>query len=176
MKKMNTLFCILFWVSFVTCAQKQVLSTDSLVINGLVTESKTISFSEILEWKKEKIGSFNVTNHLGEFRKKYIRLEGVSLLEILELVEFKYPNPKVLSEYYFVLRAIDGYAVVISWNELYNTEIGKGFFIITSIDGKSAEHMEESILFISTKDDKTGRRHVKGLAQIEVKRIDNYPK
>ncbi|MEO5581168.1 MAG: hypothetical protein ABIR66_00635 [Saprospiraceae bacterium] len=70
-----------------------------------------------------------------------------------------------------MFKANDDYSVVVSWNELFNTEIGNSFYLVVEADSKSQKDAPEKILLISTKDFKTGRRQVKGLKSIEVKRI-----
>jgi hypothetical protein len=88
----------------------------------------------------------------------------------LSVVNINAESPRVLSEYYFVCKANDGYTVVYSWNELFNTGTGDSVYIVTEKDGKQASEMPESILMISPKDFRTGRRHVKALSSIEVRR------
>lgn len=112
-----------------------------------------------------------MTNHKGDFRKEYKNVQGVKLLDLIQDLKLTESNPKLLSEYYLIFKASDGYSVVVSWNELYNTEIGEAFYIVVEADGKSLQNSSESILLISTKDFMTGRRHIKGLKSIEVKRI-----
>jgi hypothetical protein len=97
-------------------------------------------------------------------------LKGVLLKDIISGVEIKSESPKVLSEFYIVCRASDGYKVVYSWNELFNSPTGDAVFIVTSKEGKKASEMEESILLISPKDFKTGRRFVKSMSTIEIYR------
>lgn len=162
---------ILCMNSLIVVGQEPTLQTLSFSVIGTVEEPIVISYSDILEKSADTIPRFAVTNHLGEFRKEYKNVIAVSLLEILEQVKIKEPSPKLLSEYYFVFKASDGYSVVVSWNELFNTEIGKAFYIVKEIDGKSMQHSSDGILMICTKDFKTGRRHIKGLQSIEVKRI-----
>ena len=72
---------------------------------------------------------------------------------------------------YFVFTASDGYRVVFSWNEIYNSESGKSFYIITEMKGKSLLEMDQRIAFLSSKDLKSGRRYIKCLESIEVKKI-----
>jgi len=113
------------------CAQKQILTTDHIQISGLVDSSFSISFETIARQKAVKLGHFKVISHSGAFKKEYRRLSGVPLLPILEKVKITAQNPKELSEYYFVMSASDGYRVVFSWNELFNTPIGQNDLAFT---------------------------------------------
>lgn len=162
---------ILFGVLYLCCLTSFSQTTDQLKINGEVAENKTFSISDFNNFPKTKIEGIKITNHTGEFRREYKNLEGIAIADVLQNINITSKSPKLLSEYYLVFRAIDGYSVVFSWNEIFNNEVGKQTFIITSIDGKSASELDERILLISTKDYRTGRRHIKGLSSIEVKKI-----
>jgi hypothetical protein len=163
------LFALL--VASTSFAQKQVESTNQFEINGLVDKPKTISFSDLQKEPFVEIKNFKITNHAGEFRKEYKNIKAVALLPLLKDVTITTLSPKLLSEYCLVLKASDGYSAVVSWNELFNTEIGASFFLVIEADGKSQAESTECILLIATKDFKTGRRHIKGLQSIEIKRV-----
>jgi hypothetical protein len=170
MKKIITLFLLVF-IQELGFSQKTIESTNQFTISGLVDKPVTISYSNLEKEKTVTIGDFKIINHLGEFKKEYKNVKGVLLLELMKNISITSPSPKVLSEFYFILKATDGYSVVVSWNELFNTEIGNSFFLVVEADNKSQKDASEKILLISTKDFKTGRRHIKGLQSIEVKRI-----
>lgn len=148
-------------------AQRLAPPTDSIRIFGMLDSVFTISFGEIAQLDK----TVKITNHRGEFKKEYINLKGVQMLPILEKIKFRVEKPRELNEYYLIFRASDGYAVVFSWNEIFNTEIGQSLYILTEADGKSLTESSERILAVAIKDFNTGRRHVKNLSSIEVKRI-----
>lgn len=170
MKKITLILSIIF-LSKIGFSQKTIESTDQFTVMGLVEKQKTITFHDLEKEKIVALGDFKVTNHLGEFKKEYKNVKGVSLLKLLNEVNIKASSPKLLSEYYLVFKASDGYSVVASWNELFNTEIGNSFYLVVEADGKLQSDSSEKILLVSTKDFKTGRRHVKGLQSIEIKKI-----
>jgi hypothetical protein len=152
---------------------QDITSTQSFLITGRVKAPVKISGTDLLTVTSVNIGNLVITNHMGEERGTAKSLKGVLLKDILQKIEIDAENPKVLSEYYFVCKASDGYAVVFSWNEIFNTATGDNVYIITEKEGKSWNNLPESLLMISTKDFKTGRRHVKSLATIEVSRVNN---
>lgn len=152
---------------------QQITSTQSLSITGRVKAPIKISGNDLLSYTMVSIGDIAITNHMGEARGIAKSLKGVLLKDILAKIEIDAERPKVLSEYYFVCRASDGYTVVFSWNEIFNTATGDNVYIITEKEGKPWNDLPESLLMISTKDFKTGRRHVKALAEIEVSRVNN---
>jgi len=152
-------------------AQAQTKVTSSFTISGEVFTPLTVSVMDFKKWKEVAIGDLVITNHLGEKKSDAKGLKGILLKEILQTVEIKSESPKVLSEYYFVFTASDGYKVVYSWNELFNTTVGESVYLVTEKNGKTITEMDDSILVVSTKDFKTGRRHVKGLSAVEVMRV-----
>ncbi|WP_134087864.1 hypothetical protein [Olivibacter sp. XZL3] len=80
-------------------------------------------------------------------------------------------SPKVLSEYYIVCIAKDGYKVVFSWNELFNTPIGDSVLVVTNINEATNGEQEDDLALLSPKDMATGRRYVKQLQTIQFLRV-----
>lgn len=168
----NLLYTILLLlISELSFCQKEIVSTDEFKIFGLVEKPITINYSDLEKEKIVQIGDFKITNHLGEFRKEYKNVKGVLLSDIFKTVKIAAESPKLLSEYYFICKASDGYSVVISWNEFFNSDLNSSFILVLEADGNSLKEGTDKILLIAAKDHKTGRRHVKGLQSIEVKRI-----
>jgi len=170
MKKLITF--LIFSVTSVAFAQKEIKPTSEFTISGEVKGIVKITFDDLKKYKSQSIADVVITNHLGEKKSEAKGLKGVLLKLVLEKAVISSEGPKVLSEYYFVLKANDGYKVVFSWNELFNTAVGEAAYIITEKEGKSLDKMNDSILLLSPNDFKTGRRHLKALASIEVKRAN----
>jgi hypothetical protein len=166
----NFIVILLFLLSESLFAQEQVKVTSSFTISGEVFSPLTVSVMDLKKWKEVVIGDLVVIDHLGEKKSEAKGLKGILLKEILQTAEIKSETPKVLSEYYFVFTASDNYKVVYSWNELFNTLVGESVYLVTEKNGKIITEMDDSILVVSTKDFKTGRRNLKGLASIAVMR------
>lgn len=162
---------VLLFISLGSTAQKNFETTNQFVVMGLVETPLTITYSDLEKEKIIDIGSLKITNHLGELKREYKNLKGVLLIDVLRKLSISTPSPRLLSECYFILRATDGYSAVISWNELFNSEMGNSFYLIVEADGVSQKESIEKMLLVATKDYRTGRRHIKGLTSIEVKRI-----
>lgn len=160
-------FCLIVGIA----NAQQIKVTSSFTISGEVFTPLTVSVMDLKKWKEVAVGDLVITNHLGEKKSEAKGLKGILLKEILQTVEIKSESPKVLSEYYFVFTASDGYKVVYSWNELFNTVVGESVYLVTEKNGKTITDMDDSILVVSAKDYKTGRRNVKGLSSIAVMRV-----
>lgn len=152
-------------------AQETVKTTSSFQIIGKVQNTLTVQVADLQQYPIQKIGNVKITSHNGEPRGEFKKLKGVLLKGVLEKAGIQAENPKILSEYYIVCEAADGYKNVYSWNELFNTEVGNQVFIVTEENGQSFANSDKNIMLISPKDFRTGRRNLKGLSKIEIKRI-----
>ena len=165
--KSITILLLLWFLSEKNPAQQ----SQTILIAGEIQSEKTLTWADILAQKSQEIGDFPITNHLGEPRGVLQSAKGVPVGSLLKELEYNTPSPKQLSEFYFVFEASDGYKVVFSWNELFNNPLGEQVYLITSSNGQSLQEMEDSLLLISKTDVRTGRRHVKNLEKIHVKRV-----
>ena len=168
----NYLLLLFIGIAQQVPAQKNITPTDAFTISGKVTQSKTISLSDIKAMPAVKIKDLVVTNHLGEKKGKARAMKGVLLKNILETVEFQCESPKVLSEFYLTFVASDGYKVVFSWNEIFNTDTGNHLYLVVEKEGQELSEMDGRILLLCSTDFKTGRRYVKGLSNIIVRRAE----
>jgi|SRR5579871_2008618 len=159
----------------INCAvfsQQPISPTDSLIVTGKIKSPAVFRLADLDTFRTAAIKDLVIYNHKGEAKNTLTGIRGIPLKSLLASIEFIYENPKKLNEFYFVFTASDGYKVVFSWNEIYNTEVGDNFFVVTEMGGKKLREMEQRIIFISTADLKTGRRYIKGLSKIEVKQIE----
>jgi hypothetical protein len=74
-----------------------------------------------------------------------------------------------VSEQVIIAGAVDGYQVVFSWPELFNTEVGSGVLVVFERDGQPFADREGRVALVSARDLHTGPRSVKWLARLDVK-------
>jgi hypothetical protein len=165
MKKLLILFLL---CRTIACAQEPLKQTSSFTISGQVKNGSVITMDSLNSYLIKAIGDIKVTNHLGEFKHEDDQLKGVLLKDILSHTILVANSPKLFSRFYFTCLGNDGYAVVYSWNELFNTEVGNHVFIVTEKNGIKADKLPESIQMTSTMDFKTGRRYLHNLDKIVV--------
>ena len=166
---MKKTFLLLFlFASYILYAQKDTASiTNSFVITGKVKQEKTIFIDDLLAYPSVELSDINVScSPKQENRVKSIK--GVLLKNILDSVSFQYEKSRMLNQYYFLFVAVDGYKVVFSFNEIYNTETGKNLYVVTEVEGKTIREMENRIMILTTKDIKGGSRNMKWLEKIVV--------
>ena len=167
-------YLALIFFSLICCitqAQKNNRLTDGFVINGNVKHTITFSLKDAGSFTSHFIDSVVIYNHLHE-RKRVIRnIKGVLLKDVLEKAGLDEENPKLFSQVYFACIASDGYKVVFSRNEIFNTELGNKILIITEEGGQKAGTLNDHIAILSPLDKATGRRYVQNLEQVKVERV-----
>lgn len=153
-------------------AQQPADSTLSILVRGDVRQEKVFTRAVLEKMEQIEAGDIPIVNHLGVVKKSLKNARGVRLREVLGSVELNSENPKEWSAYCFVCAATDGYTVVFSWNELFNHPNGDKVLLLLEHDGKTAGQLDDRIALIAPADSHTGRRYVKGLTTISVKRLD----
>ncbi len=152
--------------------QRSIPATDSLILLGKILHPAVIRIADLDTFTKSVIPDQIIYNHRGEVKDTLTGLRGVPIKSLLASIQYTYAKPRDLNEFYFVFIASDGYKVVCSWNEMYNTESGNKFFIVTEMKGKKLKELDQRIMFISAADLQSGRRYIKGLEKIEVRRVE----
>lgn len=145
---------------------------NSLAVKGDLNTPVTVTEDDLKKYPVHEVKSIDILNHKMEFKKNLKNLKGVLLKDVLSQVTFNAPTPKELSTFYLVCRAEDGYKVVYSWNELFNTEAGDHIMLITSADGIKTSGTKEGFTLVTPGDRATGRRYVKNLSEIIIKKAD----
>lgn len=167
-----TLLLLLLAVSSLSYAQREVPSSESVQITGAVKNSVTYTINDILKFKQTDLGDVSINNHKGDVKYVAHNVKGVLVKSLLDSVKFSIAKPKELSQMILVFEASDGYKTVYSWNEIFNSETGNNIYILTEKDGKSLPVMNERIQVLSTTDINMGMRRMRGLAKIEIRKID----
>lgn len=133
----------------------------------------SIGLEQLRNLPQQQLDSLRIYNHAGSYRSTLQQIKGVLLKDILKEVRFGEGSPKELSEYYLIAKAKDGYKVVFSWNELFNSPLGDKVLLVTNISQASQGKQKDGFALLSPKDIATGRRYVKDLESIQIRRIDN---
>jgi hypothetical protein len=168
----SILFATALLLSLISFGQRKTNPTDTLKISGKLKSELIFTILDLDTFPTKSINNIIVTNNHGEIKKTVSGLKGVLLKDLFAKADFQTEKPRELNEFYFVFIASDNYKVVFSWNEIFNTETGNNLYIITEQDGKRIKEMDERILVVSPNDFITGRRYIKGLKEIIVKRVD----
>ena len=168
--KYKILVCLVLLAS-IAKAQKSAIPTDEFTISGEVRAPLKFSLKLATGFTSHSIDSVIIYNHLHERKRAIHTIKGILLKDVLEKAGLNEDKPKLFSEFYFTCIASDGYKVVFSWNELFNTDIGNEVMIITEQEGKKADAVNDHIAILSPLDKATGRRYVQNLQEIKVERV-----
>jgi hypothetical protein len=165
---MKKLLLLLTLCTSVAIAQETVKPTNKFSIGGKVKNASVITMDSLKQYTIQTIGDIKVTDHTGGFKHQDDKLKGILIKDVLSHTTFDVSGPKLLSTLYFVFIGADGYKVVYSWNELYNTEVGNHVYILMEKNGVKAADMKESLQMTSMMDIKTGRRYLHNLDKVIV--------
>ena len=164
-------YMLFFCFGFLLFQQSEAQNTSDLfTVSGEVLKAETIDIAKLSAYTTVHLDSLRIYTHDMQPKGLMKNINGVLLKDILSAIPFNNENPKVLSEYFIECEATDGYIVLFSWNEIFNSETGKHVMIITSKNGTDAGGLDDRIALISPTDQATGRRYVKWLNRIIIRR------
>jgi hypothetical protein len=167
----NIIFLLLILSVGKIYAQDTISPTNVIRITGKVKQEKSITIDDLKKFKTKELKNVNISCS----PKKEERAESVSVVllkEVLDSVRYEYNSKKELNEFYFLFRAADGYRIVFSFNEIYNTETGNQLYVVTKINGSDISSIENRMLVLSGGDLKPGSRNMKWLESIEVRKAE----
>ncbi|MHB8259054.1 MAG: molybdopterin-binding protein [Bacteroidia bacterium] len=153
-------------------AQTELKPTEQFIISGKLKTELKVTLTDLTKYTPKSIKDVVITNHAGVVKSTLKNIKVIPLKPILDKIEIEVDMPKLLNQYYLTFVASDGYKVVYSWNEIFNTEVGNKIYVIIENDGKKITDMEERIALITDGDFKTGRRYIKNFEKIIVSRVE----
>lgn len=164
---MKILLFLLLFLGLTLNAQ----ATKSISVTGDILKPITINFNDLKSYQQHSVDSLAIYNHKMDYKSTLKKFKGVLLKDVLSKVDFKTDSPKLLSEFYLVFIANDGYKVVFSWNEIFNSSNGDQALILTELNGSDASELKENIMLVTPTDKATGRRYVKNLSKIVIQQV-----
>jgi hypothetical protein len=172
MKSLIALFFLVLALASAHAQENVVPPTSGFTVKGIVTNELTISISDLEKDKQEELHDVLIRNQKGEQKRIAKSMKRILLKTILQRAGIHAEKPKEYSGIYIVLIASDGYKNVYSWPELFNTEIGNHIYIVTSEDDKPMDQLPGRIQVMSLGDYHSGNRNLRGLAKIEVRKLE----
>ena len=116
----------------------------------------------------EQIQSMSVTRRVGD-KQTSSTVRGVKLTAVLERAGLASGDEHEWKHTVVLATATDGYQVVFSWPELFNTEVGAGAMLVFERDGQPLSEREGQIALVSGRDLRTGPRSVRSLSRLDVR-------
>jgi hypothetical protein len=145
--------------------------TQKVAIAGAVEHRLELTVADLQAFAPQQLGNLPVVCQSGTTTSTIENLKGVRLRDILEKAAVVSQGHNDVKKMVVIAGASDGYKVVFSWSEIFNSPVGEGVLVFFERDGKSLDDGEGRIALISAKDLRTGPRHVRWLSQIEVRKI-----
>ena len=169
---MKYIFLICLLIPFTSFAQWDIKPSATFTVSGLVKNELTFHIGDEGKYKQDSLGDVAIKNHQGDTKYVAKKIKGILLKTFIDSAGIHVDKHKEYSELYVVLTATDCYKNVYSYNELSNSEIGEHIYVLTGEDGKNMSQMDNRIEVMSLGDYNSGRRHLRALVKIEVKKVD----
>lgn len=144
-----------------------------IFVSGQVRSPLTLGVSELEEFPSEQVSEVQLICQSGANKGQLENLKGVLLRDILAKAQVLAPGHNDVKKMIVVASATDGYTVVFSWSEIFNSPIGDGVIVFFEKDHAPLADDEGPIALVSRLDTRTGPRHVRWLKSIEVRKVAN---
>lgn len=145
--------------------------TTQITVEGAVQNPLVLDVEALRQFPRQQIGDVPMICQSGADLGKLELVHGALLRDILEKAVVVAPEHNDVKKMVIIATASDGYRVVFSWQEVFNSPVGDGVVVFYEKGGKPLDDASGRIAMISTKDLRTGPRHVKWLSGIEVRKI-----
>ena len=143
--------------------------TSSVMVDGLVEHPLNLTVADLQKMKAVELNDYTILGKGGAVKGHFNSVKGVLLKDVLTMAGITVAELKQSGQLFVVASAADGFEVVFSWAELFNTPNGDHVFVVYQEDGKPIE--KEGQITIFTDIDKiNGIRHVKWLKALTVKK------
>ncbi len=141
--------------------------TEKITVTGAVEHELMLSVDDLRKFASQVVALAQTGGKAGSL----VQIKGVLLRDIIERAAVIARNHNDTKKMAVLAIASDGYTVVFSWSEIFNSPVGDGILVFFEKDGVPLGDDEGRIALISAKDIRTGPRHVKWLQSIEVRKI-----
>ncbi len=141
---------------------------SALRITGRVTRPLVLGTKDLRGMDAEEVKDLLIICGSGTPKGRIRSCRGVLLENVIGRADVIKEEHNDTKKMLLIASSSDGFKVVFSWQEIFNTPIGGGVMILIEKDGESLDGEEGQLELISTEDYYTGSRYVKGLSTIEV--------
>ena len=145
--------------------------TDRLTVTGAVAQTLDFGVDDLRKLPAQDVKEISLPSQSPTKPGVVETFKGVLLRTLLEKAKLLSPGRNDLKKTVFVATASDDYAVVFTWSEVFNTDIGDGVLVYFEKDGKPLGEAEGRIALVSAKDIHRGARHVRWLKAIDVRKV-----
>ena len=167
-QRVALLLVLLVLIGLVASTSAADLVSRQLVVAGAVKTGLTLKVDDLKSFPAAQIDSVTVTRRVGD-KEVSSTVRGVRLAAVLERAALAATDPNEWKHTIVLATATDGYQVVFSWPELFNTEGGAAVLVVFERDGQPLADREGQIALVSARDTRAGPRSVRSLERLEVR-------
>jgi hypothetical protein len=149
-------------------AEESDLRCNKLLVTGRVTTPLVLGMEKLRAMDTEEIADLMIICGDGDPKGNIRNCKGILLENVIRMADVIKEEHNDTKKMFIVVSAHDGYKVVFSWQEIFNTSVGGGVMILLERDGKTLDGEQGQLELISAEDYFTGSRYVRGLKNIEV--------
>jgi DMSO/TMAO reductase YedYZ molybdopterin-dependent catalytic subunit len=168
----HRLIWICLWATTLAGGAFAETPAGSVAIGGDVQRPATITVDTLRSFAAAGQLTYKSSRDVGG-QQQHSVVQGVRLRALLEQAALAERDRSDWRKSVVIAIARDGYRVVFSWPELFNTESGAQVMVVYERDGAPLGAGEGPIALSAPGDIKTGPRHVKWLERIEVRVLRN---
>lgn len=140
----------------------------ALQITGRVGNPLMLDMADIRDMETEEFQDLFIVCGSGTPKDCIQRCRGVLIEKIIQKADVIKEEHNDTKKMIIIATADDGYKVIFSWQEIFNTAVGGGVAVLTERDGKPLGETKDRIDLISAQDYYAGSRYVRDLRHIEV--------
>jgi hypothetical protein len=153
-----------------------VAAGSTITISGEVQKVLRLSVQDLKKFKAAEVARrAEHPRPQAEGKPAEDRYLGCLLREVLNEAGLTQSHRRDLRRSYILVTATDGYQILFSWGEVFNTELGDAIYIAYERNGAPIDDAEGGIALFSLKDTAAGPRFARGVSTIQVLRAGDPP-
>jgi DMSO/TMAO reductase YedYZ molybdopterin-dependent catalytic subunit len=146
---------------------------EALAVTGQVRRPLSLSLDDLRQFESHVAEPFDLRCFTsGRFIRSVGCYRGARLTDLIMTAGLLNASPGDFKRSVIIAGAHDGYAVVFSWHELFNTPLGGNVLIAYECDGQGLSADEGAPILFSGSDLQSAPRHVKRLSRITVRVLE----
>ncbi|SUA90951.1 molybdopterin-dependent oxidoreductase [Pandoraea pulmonicola] len=147
-------------------------TSHEVIVSGCVKRRHSFDLCSLMRLPTQLTGPLDVVCLSGRKVRSASDYKGVRLTALLDVAQLRLPQARDFTRAYVMAQGADGYTVMFSWHELYNTPVGVGALVVYERDGQPLGDAEGGIGLISTCDLRVALRQVRALRRLTVHLAD----
>lgn len=142
-----------------------------LAVDGHLPRPRRFDARALRELPRRELGPLQIDCYSGRSVGHVAGLAGVRLTDLLDAAGFSTQPRSELKRCVVIAGARDGYRAIFSWNELYNSPLGRDALVVYELDGRPLPQRLGALCLVSAGDARLGPRHLRDLQSVSAQRL-----